>query len=224
MIKAIATFSRKPGWSVDEFLCHYKERHAPLVAGTAGFTRHCRRYVQNYPYRASAYHRPERVVQCDAISEMWFDSLEEMSATYAAPDYLERARPDELRFADFNSACVYVCEEHDRLRRPDPSSQDKRWAHLPLVKLFLFHSAEGPDWTHDPDFARSVCRHVFSRRLFINAADLPTPQSDRTAGIDELSFESTHDALAFMEHEAERRPAVDTRALLAHSHLVFSTE
>src|SRR5258708_33681461 len=110
MIKVLAAFNRKPGWSVDEFLCHYKERHAPLVAGTAGFTRHCRRYAQNYPeLRFGA--RPEPHLARDVISGMWFESVETMAATYGAPDYLERARPGEHRIADFGSALGYVFAE-----------------------------------------------------------------------------------------------------------------
>src|SRR5882762_10180955 len=125
MIKVLAAFNRKLGWSVDEFLRHYKERHGPLIAGTAGFTRHCRRYAQNYPeLRLDA--RPEPHLARDAISEMWFESLEGMGATYGAPDYLERARPDEHRFADFGSALIYVCEERKLKRLADSGEPDKQ--------------------------------------------------------------------------------------------------
>jgi uncharacterized protein (TIGR02118 family) len=247
MIKVLAAFNRKAGWSVDEFLCHYQERHAPLIAGTAGFTRHCRRYAQNYPeLRLDA--RPEPHLARDAISEMWFESLEAMGATYSAPDYLERARPDEQRFADFNSALVYVCEEHELKRQVDSGEPDKQWAHLPPVKLFIFYSASDASrvsvWQAarmhaelektDAEMAQLVRGHVFSRRLTAPAADLPSQGLDTIAGVDEFRFACISDARLFAdqflgcgEQHAKRGETHGVNisgAFLAHTHLVFSCD
>ena len=247
MIKVLAAFNRKPGWSVEEFLCHYRERHAPLVAGTAGFTRHCRRYAQNYP-ELRLNSRPEPHLARDAISEMWFDSIEEMGATYAAPDYLERARPDEHRFADFGSAMVYVCEEHEFKRPADSVEPDKHWAHLPRVKLFVFYSAStasgatiwrtarvhGATERMDTDVAQLIRGHVFSRRLLDAAADLPSQEMDATCGMDEFLFDNTNDALPFMQYFLGRDGLAAqmntdycvaiSGVFLARSHLVFSRD
>jgi uncharacterized protein (TIGR02118 family) len=243
MIKVLAAFNRKPGWSVDEFLCHYKERHAPLVAGIAGFTRHCRQYAQNYPAFESPWTQLEPHLARDALSEMWFDSLEEMGATYEAPDYLDRARTDEHRFADFGSALVYVCEEHEISHPTEANERDKQWAHLPLVKLFVFYSAPTASnaavWQTarihvepeklQPANARLVRGHVFSRRVLVSAADLPAPSEDTTAGVDEFRFLSISDAVAFANYFLNNRQrhaqeaAVDISGIfLARTHLVFS--
>jgi uncharacterized protein (TIGR02118 family) len=247
MIKVLAAFNRKAGWSEDEFLCHYQERHAPLIAGTAGFTRHCRRYAQNYP-ELHLDARPEPHLARDAISEMWFESLEAMAATYSAPDYLERARPDEQRFADFSSALVYVCEEHELKRQVDSGEAEKQWAHLPPLKLFIFYSASDtsrasvwqaarmhaePERT-DADIARLVRGHVFSRRLTAPAADLPTQALDTTAGVDEFRFACISDARVFADQflgrvEQHSQSGVThgvsiSGVFLAHTHLVFSCD
>jgi uncharacterized protein (TIGR02118 family) len=247
MIKVLAAFNRKPGWSVDEFLCHYKERHAPLVAGTAGFTKHCRRYAQNYP-ELHLDARPEPHLARDAISEMWFESVETMAATYGAPDYLERARPDEHRFADFGSALVYVCEEHELKRQADSGEPDKQWAHLPPVKLFIFYSASsassagvwqaarmhGEPEKVDAEVARLIRGHVFSRRLTAPAADLPAQGLDTTAGVDEFRFTCISDALVFTNQllgnrgpHAQRDSTYSVNisgVFLARTHLVFSSD
>lgn len=208
MIKVLAAFSRKPGWSVDEFLCHYKERHAPLIAGTASFTRFCHRYVQNYPEHHAAGGLSTLGWPCDAISEMWFETVEAMQATYAAADYLERARPDEHRFADFESASVLVLQEQELWRNDTPCVPDKRWAQLPLTKLFVCYSSRNPVVarehgsdlpTRDFLLAHRICQHVFSRRLTLDVADLPSQLSDKTAGIDEFKFHSMSDALTFAD-------------------------
>jgi hypothetical protein len=83
---------------------------------------------------------------------MWFESLEAMGASYSAPDYLERARPDEQRFADFNSALVYVCEEHELKRQVDSIAPA---ADLP---------SQGLDTTAGVDGFRFAC--ISDARLF----------------------------------------------------------
>lgn len=249
MIKALALFNRKVGWSNAEFMCHYKERHAPLVAGTAGFTRHCLRYIQNYPENGFADLRWPLLPR-DAISEMWFADMHEMDATYQAPDYLERARPDEHRFADFGSASVYVCEEHELFRQDQAVDPDMQWTNLPLFRLFVFRSHTSHDdiaawqlqqldnamhWQQDNVFTQLVRRHVQSHRIFFNAADLPIQSDDLTALIDEFSFDTLRETLAFTEHRMnsgrlngtvspQQQLPQDVTLFLSSSHMVFSTE
>jgi len=244
MIKVLAAFDRKPGWLVDEFLCHYRERHAPLIAGTVGFVTHCRQYAQNYAALDSELTQIELHLARDAISEMWFDSVEEMAATYEAPDYLSRARPDELRFADFDSALIYVCEEYEIVRPPSLHEPDKRWAHLPLVKLFIFYSTLSTSvaaaWQAarirgEPKKLRTASEQLvrgqlFSRRIHISAADLPAPGEDTTAGVDEFHFASISGAVTFAtdflnNHQLQEQEfKVDiSKIFLARTHLVFSS-
>jgi hypothetical protein len=230
MIKALAIFGRKPGWSETEFLAHYIERHAPLVAGTAGFTRNCARYLQNYrlapegiaPIAAARHDR-------GAISEMWFENFEAMAATYAAEDYLANVRPDEHRFADFESASVFVCDEHEILPLLQSSDPDKKWALQPRHHLFVFRASPADGRTADLQeawlasssiiratraFKRYVRRYVQAHRLASQAADLPAPE-DSTAVIDEFTFDTLADAAAFWRLVSEE-PAMSA---LENAHL-----
>lgn len=240
MLKVIAAFDRKPGWSRDEFLCHYRERHAALVAGTASFTRHCGRYEQHWAL--TPLPGLDRNISRDAVSAMWFDDLAAMEACYAAPDYLERARPDEQRFADFAGASVLACNERQVQSFMPAADPDRRWTRLPLFRLFLFHDRPGTEspaswgerqerwietWQRNTAFASLVREYVISLKLADAAADLPTQAGDATGAIEELSFTSRAEAEAFVGavlsgSGACRARLANARTLFAKAHTVFT--
>jgi uncharacterized protein (TIGR02118 family) len=215
MLKILALFGRKPGWSEDEFLAHYTERHGPLVAGSSGFTKHCARYVQNYAVRravgpAIEGNRTDR----DAISELWFENVDAIHATYADAEYLLNVRPDELRFADFPSASTFVCMEHEIEAFSSEDEPDKMWAHQPRHRLFVFRSprpglqsaALQDAWLSSTltirgiaAYERYVKRYVQSHVTGADAADLPSAEAGQAAVIDEFSFADGAAAVSFWD-------------------------
>jgi hypothetical protein len=189
-------------------------------------------------------HRLDR----DAISEMWFENLEEMDATCRDPRYLRDVRPDELRFAEFATASVFVCHEH-QVQAQSISGEPKSWAYAPRHQLFAFRSPN-PDMTpidsqrqwlsaaatfqRIPPFEKYVRRYVQSHVVSAPAADLPRASDDRTAMIDQFTFDNDDDALAFWKAfkghpETQSLTAQWTHSpalqlFFARSHSVFEDE
>jgi hypothetical protein len=250
VIKLVILAARKPGWSEDEFFAHYIDRHGPLVAGSRGFTRNCARYVQNYAISKGASPAIEgHCIDRDAISELWFETPTAMGATYEDAKYLKNVRPDELRFADFHSVSLFVCEEHEIKRLQTGTEPDKAWAHQPRYRLFAFRSPRAAMGSADlqqawltaasvmqgvPAFERYVRRYVQSQVANTSALNLPSTNSDRIAVVDEFTFQDGNDALgfwrAFHAHPAIRSltdkwtHAQALRLFFARSHPVFEDE
>lgn len=250
MVKLIILAARKPDWSEDEFFAHYADRHGPLVAGSRGFTRSCAKYVQNYAvFKDASPAIDGHCLDRDAISEMWFETFEAMRSTYEDAKYLKNVRPDELRFADFQSVSIFVCGEHGIKKLETTAEPDKTWAHQPRYRLFAFRSPRADvgkaDLQHAwltaasiirgvPAFERYVRRYVQSQVADTSTLSLPGVNSDRTAVVDEFTFQNGNDALAFwaaFRLHPEIRLLTDKwthakalRLFFARSHPVFEEE
>jgi uncharacterized protein (TIGR02118 family) len=80
MVKAVYMVARRPGLSVAEFLAHWRDAHAPLVAALPGL----RRYVQNHGTLAAEHLRPSTH---DGFAELWFDDLAALQAAARTPEW-----------------------------------------------------------------------------------------------------------------------------------------
>ena len=72
MVKLVASFKRKAGFSVEDFQSHWGTIHGSLAAKLPGL----RRYVQNHVI-AGAYKNGREPVY-DGVAEVWFDNLEDL--------------------------------------------------------------------------------------------------------------------------------------------------
>ena len=109
MIKLIICASRKAGISREEFDTYWRDRHGPLVKSVAEFARHVRKYVQCHLVNdAVPFGIPG---DYNGVAELWFDSVEEASAAFREPKYLEIIRADELKFVDPRKCISFVTEE-----------------------------------------------------------------------------------------------------------------
>src|SRR5215472_13273047 len=138
MIKLTAAIAKRDDWTTDEWVTHYKERHAPLAASVRNFTRHGLRYLQNYALHAPAIPEiPEANTPYIAVTELWFPSVEALRTAYAEPDYMKYLRSDELRFCKFDNLIAGVGQEV--VMRESPSDfGDKRHAYQERSKIFVF--------------------------------------------------------------------------------------
>jgi uncharacterized protein (TIGR02118 family) len=102
MIKLTYCIRRRSDVSAPAFRKYWRENHAPLV------TRHAKalravRYVQS--------HTP-----LDGITEVWWESLEDLAAALASPEGQAAGAElleDERRFIDFASSSLFMTEEHE---------------------------------------------------------------------------------------------------------------
>lgn len=243
MIKLTAALSPRPGWTVPEWLIHYRERHAPLTAAVTNFTRHGVRYLQNYALHAPDVPAfPDRDDSKVAVTELWFEDVAAIRAAYSEPDYFKYLRTDELRFCSFEPLIAGLAREVELFNTPQEG--DKAYVTLPRHKIFAFrrrregtdiaafHAAwekeRGPAMLAFAPFRQWVRRYVQSQML---DEDIGLPGGVDHDLIDEYYFDSAADAVAFWsaytsatEMAAEDAKHADTAAtwtIFAQEHEVF---
>ncbi len=118
MIKLVFALRRREGMTREEFQRYWSEQHAPLVKRHAE-TLQIRRYVQVHSLQtdldgALAAPRGSQPGVYDGVAELWWDSLEQLVATFssdagqaAAGELLE----DERRFIDLPNSPIWLGEE-----------------------------------------------------------------------------------------------------------------
>ncbi len=118
MIKLVYCLRRKQGVSPEEFHAYWLEHHAALVRKHAE-TLNIRRYVQTHPTRGKlmdALNRGREVEPYDGIAEIWYDSVDNITAASATEEGRAAGREiiaDEATFADSVSSPVLLSVEHE---------------------------------------------------------------------------------------------------------------
>ena len=107
MIKFAYFINRLPGMSVEAFVDHHRNKHAPLFSSIPEAKRYVRKYTVSHPvpapnYPASAY---------DGLTEIWFDSWEDHDAFFTSRNFLDRVKPDEPTFIDVSTVGIMVTDE-----------------------------------------------------------------------------------------------------------------
>jgi uncharacterized protein (TIGR02118 family) len=118
MIKFVYCVRRRSGLSPEEFRTYWLERHGPLVRSLAKALR-AKRYVQSHtfdtPLSQIAQQTRGTADPYDGITEVWWDSAEELAAAMATPEGQEANRllaEDEARFCDLPHSSVFFTTEH----------------------------------------------------------------------------------------------------------------
>ncbi len=210
MIKLAVLLKRKKGMSFEEFDRYWDGTHGDLVVGIPEFTRHVRRYSQShivdptYQGEGMAWKRAD----FDGIAEVWFDSIDTMTAAFNEPRFIEIVGPDDAKFLDREATSILVTHEIEKI----PLNG------APLIKLSVVikrrdgMSFEAFDhyWNHThggivtsvPEFTRHVRRYVQSHLVteYTGAGDTSklTSQWGKAAydGIAEIWFDSITDMVA----------------------------
>ena len=117
MIKLVYIIRRRPDFAPEEFRRRWLA-HGPLVAEVAGAIR-ARRYVQSHtldtPINAILAESRGMAEGYDGITEVWWDSMEEIVAGMGSPEAQAaqlRLLEDEREFIDLASSFVFLTEEH----------------------------------------------------------------------------------------------------------------
>lgn len=107
MIKFAFMINRIDGTSVEDFVDHHRNHHAPLLTSIPESTKYVRKYTVSHPVPARNYPKPAY----DGLTEIWFDSWADHDAFFASDNYKQLVNPDEATFIDQGSIGVMVTQE-----------------------------------------------------------------------------------------------------------------
>jgi len=118
-VKLVFCCRRRPELSLEEFQRTWLYDHGPLVRRVREKIPQMKRYVQSHllPGKSTDALRTSRGSgePYDGITEVWFDSLEDLDAT-TPEEAIEGAMEllqDERRFLDLARCSVFLTEEHE---------------------------------------------------------------------------------------------------------------
>ena len=118
MIKLVYIVRKRDDITFKEFSAYWLEKHGPLVRSFAKAIR-ARKYVQSHtvaPETGAAIAQSRGMPPgFDGITEVWWDSLDEVNAGFSTPEGQEAGRAlveDEARFVDLKRSYIFLTEEH----------------------------------------------------------------------------------------------------------------
>jgi hypothetical protein len=119
MVKLVYCIKKRDDVSSKDFYDYWLNNHGPLVRSFAK-TINAVRYVQSHtimPEMNELFITTRNLAQpYDGITEVWWNSSEEMQAGYAHEAGQAAAQAlleDEAKFIDFSHSSIFMTEEHD---------------------------------------------------------------------------------------------------------------
>ncbi|SCW77987.1 conserved hypothetical protein [Sphingobium faniae] len=111
--KLIALIKRKSGISLQDFIHHYENNHAPLVASLLPYSA---TYVRNYVFEdAQIQPLPAMGGDYDVVTEVTFASLQDFEAFKegaARPDVIEKIQQDERNFLEQDKTRLLIVQPY----------------------------------------------------------------------------------------------------------------
>jgi len=118
MIKLVYIVRKRDDVSAQDFHTYWLESHGPLVRSVAKAVR-ARKYVQSHTVapEAGAQIAQSRGMGAgyDGITEVWWDSMEDLAAGSGSAQGREAGRrliQDEAKFIDLKRSFIFLTEEH----------------------------------------------------------------------------------------------------------------
>jgi uncharacterized protein (TIGR02118 family) len=119
VVKLVYVIRRREDLSAEEFRRYWLETHAPKVTNVAKDIG-ARRYVQSHtldtPLNQAFAERRGLSPIYDGITEVWWDSLDDLMAAAATPEGGEAFQmllEDEQEFIDHARSTIFMTEEHE---------------------------------------------------------------------------------------------------------------
>jgi uncharacterized protein (TIGR02118 family) len=119
MVKLVYVIRKRDDLAPEEFYRYWNKEHAPKVKGIAAVLR-ARKYVQSHtmgtPLNAVLVASRGMAPSYDGITEVWWDSLEDLQAAMAEPEgvkALQMLLEDEKKFIDLARSTLFMTEEHE---------------------------------------------------------------------------------------------------------------
>ncbi len=110
MIKFTILLVRRKGLSHEDYVLYHKNNHAPLFTSLPEVQQYVRRYVQCYSFQTTMPGLPSPIY--DGITELWFDTVEDIAKVFTAESYMATIRPDEEKFLDLHACSFLVSTEN----------------------------------------------------------------------------------------------------------------
>jgi uncharacterized protein (TIGR02118 family) len=102
MLKFTFLIHRIAGMSREEFINYHRNKHAPLFMSIPEVEKYVRRYVVSHPVEEAQY---------DAVTDIYFDSMEDYHAFFSSENYKTKVHPDEKYFFKLDEVVSLVCKE-----------------------------------------------------------------------------------------------------------------
>lgn len=240
MIKMMAAICRRPGMTHAEYLAYVQHVHGAISNENPVALR---RYVQNHVFDAAFGSRAETThamtVARDSVTELWWDSPQDMQATFGHEHVRTKVGPDGANFGDVSrSLSVVAVEAELPVPHPGPAVGAKVLHYLRMAQgLALPEFFERWARAHEralaaaPVAAAALRRCVHNRQLsefnpmlaYFGAKDVPVYE-----GVASLWFDDIASVGAFRAYE---RALMDVNARPdaafydpAQSFFVYATE
>ena len=240
MIKMMAAICRKPGMTHAEYIAYVQHVHGAISNENPVALR---RYVQNHVFDAAFGSQTEGVhsmtVARDSVTELWWDSTQDMQATFGHEHVRTKVGPDGVNFGEVSRTLSVVAVEVEQpVQSPGSAVGAKVLHYLRMAQgLTLYEFFERWARAHQralesaPVAAAALRRCVHNRQLsefnpmleYFGAKDVPVFE-----GVGSLWFDNIASIGAFRAYE---RALLDVNALPdcvfyepAKSFFVYATE
>ena len=110
MIKFTILLARKKDMSHADFVAYHKNNHAPLFSSLPLVKQYVRKYIQCHTIPFDMPGLPPPLY--DGITELWFDTAEDIGKVFGAESYMQIIRPDEAKFLDLEGCSFLTCTEN----------------------------------------------------------------------------------------------------------------
>ena len=122
-IKFVEFPVRNSEMSRRSFQLYWQKHHSPHVMNLTAFAQFIRKYNSAHVYPLATKGLPTHYRQntpFEGASELWLDSLDEVSRWFGQPIYEELIHPDEQRFLSQEGLGEFILAKEERLYEPDP--------------------------------------------------------------------------------------------------------
>lgn len=110
MIQITMLLTRRADLSHEQFVDYWTKKHTPKIAAMPNTTAVATKYVQLLP---TADTLPGvNMLPCDAIAEVWVDSVEDAKTLFMSEQYQNVVGKDEENFLDRSKTQFFFATEH----------------------------------------------------------------------------------------------------------------
>jgi hypothetical protein len=214
MIKMLAAICRRPGMTHGEYLAYVQHVHGAIACENPVAMK---RYVQNHvfdsAFGSSAESAHSMVAARDSVTELYWDSAEDMRATFSHEHVRTKVGPDGANFSDTSVALSMVAIEAEQAVTHPGSFGGAKVLHylrsdagLPLQEFFArWSQAHAYALEAAPVAGAALRRCVHNRQLpefnpmlaYFGGRDIPIYE-----GVGSLYFDSAHTIGAFRAYES----------------------